>query len=92
VVEYMTSNLALASFLSMNGLAMARFFTDPTDEDTAFFVFNLTGPYEVDTMDRLVDLYERGAARVEPTRFLREVSTMRRQLYGYLESREARAG
>lgn len=88
-MEYMTSDLALASFLSMKGLTLARFFTDENDPRTAFFVFVLADGDEINNMDYFVDQYEQAIARVEPKRFLREVGVMRNKMYDYLRATRA---
>lgn len=85
-MEYMTADLALASFLSMRGLSVGRFFRDENDPKTAFFVFTLADGDEIAAMDLFVDQYEQGIARVEPKRFLREVGALRNQMYDFLRS------
>jgi hypothetical protein len=85
---FSTMDLALATYLSMNG----RGFRLEKDErqDKARFIFESVSPEEKDALTQIVSLFRAGSARVEPVRFLREVGSVRGQLYDFLDGKPRR--
>jgi hypothetical protein len=82
---FKTLDLALASFLSMNGCGFRM--TRAKDAEKAEFIFESVTDDERSSMSSLIQKYLAGASRVEPQRFLREVGSVRGQMYDFLDGK-----
>jgi len=85
VNQFQTSDLALATFLSMHGQGFTL--TPDGDSGRALFVFSPMDSDEGLLLKTLVTKYGNGMARVEPGRFMREVGSVRGQLYDFLDGK-----
>lgn len=86
---FSTTDLALASFLSLNGRGF-RVERNPRrrEKEQAIFIFEPVSETEANAMILLVNEYQSGSARVEPRRFMREVASVRGQLYDLLDGKK----
>lgn len=82
--EYRTSDLALASLLSMNGIPFVLY-RAKNNVERAWFVFQPVSDHERADMETLIERFRQGQARVEPLRFMKEVRIVRDRLYGFLD-------
>jgi hypothetical protein len=81
--NFKTTDLALATFLSMHGQSFTL--SRDGESERALFVFNPVDDEENSTLRTLVSKYTLGSARVEPSKFMREVGSVRGQLYDFLD-------
>lgn len=81
--NFQTSDLALATFLSMHGQSFKL--TSDGGSDRALFVFSPVDDEESSLLQSLVKKYNAGTARIEPSKFMREVGSVRGQLYDFLD-------
>ena len=79
---YKTHDMALASVISMGG---HPFTLEMHRNGRALFVFCPKNGNEVIDMATIIARYDKGQARVEPTRFMREVRQVREKLYNFLD-------
>lgn len=82
--EFRTADLALATFLSLNGRS---FRLHRVDDRTAHFIFESVTQDEEDSLKMLVHLANTKRARVEPYAWMREVGSVRGQLYDFLDGK-----
>lgn len=80
---YRTDNLAMATYLSLNGQS----FRLERGQDKAVFIFAPVLDTERDELVKLIATFGSGQARVEPMKFMREVGSVRGQLYDFLDGR-----
>lgn len=71
-----TDDMAQAAYLSMNG----QTYVMEREGDSCVWCFEFGSDLP------LVKSYQCGAARVEPKRFIREVTHVRREMYSFLEA------
>ena len=81
--EFKTTDLALATMLYMKGLTFKLSRIGSTDQ--VMFVFKALSQNELRDMKQMVALFNEQEARVEPLRFLKEVSVVRKRLYAFLD-------
>lgn len=81
--EFKTTDLALATMLYMKGLTFKMSKIGTTAQ--VMFVFKALSTTETRDMKELVARFNDGEARVEPLRFLKEVSVVRKRLYAFLD-------
>lgn len=76
-MHYRTKDLALAAFLNHEGHAHERLEVRGLE---CLWVFPI-----MDSLEDLVSLYMAGDAKVNPKGFLREVATVRNEMYAFLD-------
>lgn len=79
--EFRTDDLALATVLGIEGQPHDRL---EMDGDGAEWVFD-----DCEELRAVVEMYGRNKSRVEPRRFMREVRSVRDELYAFLDNRRA---
>jgi hypothetical protein len=85
---FSTMDLALATYLSMHGRSFRL--TPAERPDKVLFTFESVSSEEQSSLEQLVEMFQAGSARVEPMRFLREVGSVRGQLYDFLDGKRRR--
>lgn len=84
--SYKTNDMALATVLCMNG------YTPVMHRVGRDVEFTITQEDVDEFMEQLVDDYVRGACRVEPKRFVRELRAIRKDVYRLMEHDESQRG
>jgi hypothetical protein len=87
--EFKTTDLALATMLHMNGLTFKLSRIGSTDQ--VMFTFKPLSDNEARDMEVLVGRFKEREARVEPLKFLKEVSAVRNRLYAFLDGNSSDA-
>lgn len=82
--EFRTTDLALASLLSMNGISF-NLYRAKNNAEKAWFVFLPLSDHEREDMETLIERFRGGHVRVEPVRFIKELRVVRDQLYNFLD-------
>jgi len=83
--SFRTSDLAMAVYLSLNGQVFSLEKSD--EEGVAAFAFNPVLDEETIVLERLVNTFNKGRARVEPRKFMKEAGAVRGRLYDFIDGK-----